>query len=119
MQAMERGDVPAIVALLTEDAVWSMPPWPEWYGGLAAITTFLGEFALKDVSWRHLPTHASGQPAVGCYMLSDDGSRYELSVIDVLTLEGSRIAAVTAFLTPEVYRRFGLPETLPLASRTA
>ena len=28
--------------------------------------------ALKDVSWRHLPTHASGQPAVGCYMLSDD-----------------------------------------------
>ena len=35
-------------------------------------------------------------------------------MIDVLTLSGARIAAVTAFLTPEVYRRFGLPESLPL-----
>jgi RNA polymerase sigma-70 factor, ECF subfamily len=113
MQAMERGDIPAVVALLTEDAVWSMPPWAEWYGGLGAITVFLRECALNDVSWRHLPTHASGQPAVGCYMLSEDRSRYELKVIDVLTLSGARIAAVTAFLTPGVYRRFGLPETLP------
>jgi RNA polymerase sigma-70 factor, ECF subfamily len=117
MGAMERGDVPAVVALLTEDATWSMPPFAEWYGGLGAITVFLRKVALKDVSWRHLPTHASGQPAVGCYMLSDDGSRYELKVIDVLTLRGARIAAVTAFLTPEVYGRFGLPETLPPDSR--
>ena len=114
MQAMERGDIPAVVALLTEDATWSMPPFAEWYRGLGAITVFLSEHALHEVSWRHLPTHASGQPAVGCYMLNDERGRYELSVIDVLTLEGARIAAVTAFLTPEVYRRFGLPESLPL-----
>jgi hypothetical protein len=47
-------------------------------------------------------------------MLNDERGRYELNVIDVLTLEGSRIASVTAFLTPEVFRRFGLPESLPL-----
>jgi RNA polymerase sigma-70 factor, ECF subfamily len=114
MRAMEQGDIPAVVALLTEDAIWSMPPWAEWYRGLGAITIFLREHALNDVSWRHLPTHASGQPAVGCYMLSTDRSCYELRVIDVLTLAGSRIAAVTAFLTPEVFRRFGVPESLPL-----
>jgi RNA polymerase sigma-70 factor (ECF subfamily) len=114
MQAMERGDIPAVVALLTEDATWSMPPFAEWYRGLGSITVFLSEHALHEVSWRHLPTHASGQAAVGCYMLNDERSRYELGVIDVLTIEGSRIASVTAFLTPEVFRRFGLPESLPL-----
>jgi RNA polymerase sigma-70 factor (ECF subfamily) len=119
MEAMERADIPAVVALLTEDATWSMPPFAEWYDGLGAITVFLREFALNEVSWRHLPTHASGQPAVACYALSADASRYELHVIDVLTLDGSRIAAVTAFLTPEVYRRFGLPATLPLVDPRA
>jgi RNA polymerase sigma-70 factor (ECF subfamily) len=113
MQAMERSDIPAVLALLTEDATWSMPPFADWYKGVDAITGFLAEVALKDVSWRHLPVHASGQPAVGCYMLSAERGVYELQVIDVLTLVGSRIAAVTAFLTPEVFRRFGLPETLP------
>jgi hypothetical protein len=49
-------------------------------------------------------------------------------VLDVLTLEGERIAGVTGFvspwvaerfgptgefMTPEVFRRFGLPDELP------
>lgn len=30
-----------LVALLTEDATWSMPPAPSWYRGHAAIAAFL------------------------------------------------------------------------------
>jgi RNA polymerase sigma-70 factor (ECF subfamily) len=54
-----------------------------------------------------VPTRANGQVAVGCYMW--DGSRYAPYVIDVLTLDGDRIAAVTAFIDASLFVPFGLP----------
>ena len=115
MDAMERGDVTAVVALLTEDATWSMPPIPSWYDGPDAIAVFLRDQALA-VPWRHAATRANGQLAVGCYALHDAGTRYVPGVLDVLELRGRRIAAVTGFVTPEVFPRFGLPDGLPRAS---
>ena len=112
IDAFERGDVDALVALLTEDATWSMPPVPTWYRGLAAITAFLNEGPVRT-RWRHLSTVANGQPAVGCYMWDPQRQRYEAKVLDVLTLRGERIAAVTAFIDGRLFPRFGLPETLP------
>ena len=112
--AMERADIPAVLALLTEDATWSMPPWASWFNGLDAIAVFLRDEALDGVTWRHVITHANGQPAVGCYILEGDGDRYLPAVIDVLTLDGDRIASVTAFVTPAIFPWFGLPESLPV-----
>jgi RNA polymerase sigma-70 factor (ECF subfamily) len=114
MDAMERADVDAVIAMLTEDATWSMPPYASWFRGHEAITVFLRENALKEQSWRHTATHANGQIAVACYMLSEGGTHYEPHVIDVLTFEGTRIAAVTAFVDSDVFPRFNLPESLPL-----
>ena len=37
IDAWERGDVGAILALLAEDATFTMPPLPTWYRGHAAI----------------------------------------------------------------------------------
>ena len=39
--AFERDDIDGVVALLTEDAVVSMPPEPEWHQGRAAVEAFL------------------------------------------------------------------------------
>jgi RNA polymerase sigma-70 factor (ECF subfamily) len=111
--AMERGDVDAVVALLTEDATWSMPPWASWYRGHAAIELFLRENALNCRAWRHVPARANGQVAVGCYLLNAERRTYLPGVLDVLTLDGARITAVTAFVTPEIFASFGLPDALP------
>jgi RNA polymerase sigma-70 factor (ECF subfamily) len=65
--------------------------------------------------WRHLPARANGQPAVGCYTWDPGSGVYRARVLDVLSLDGARIAAVTAFLAPAVFRSFGLPDELAAA----
>jgi len=124
--AMERGDADTLVSMLTEDATWSMPPHPTWFRGVPSIRDWL----IRDpctVRWRHLPARANGQLAVGCYIFDRDKGDYAAAVIDVLTMAGDRIAAVTGFLTfdlvdlpggrqitsAEVFARFGLPARLP------
>lgn len=111
-EALEQGDVDTLLALLTEDATWAMPPTPVWYQGYEAIRVFLhgGPFTVR---WRHLATRANGQLAVAGYVWSEEQATHRAYVLDVLTLRGSRIAAVTAFLDPEVFARFGLPSELP------
>nr|WP_281292386.1 nuclear transport factor 2 family protein [Kitasatospora atroaurantiaca] len=62
--AFERGDADALVALLTEDVTWSMPPLAHWYHGIEAVTDFAVRAPLtRCPSWRHLATSANGQPA--------------------------------------------------------
>jgi RNA polymerase sigma-70 factor, ECF subfamily len=109
--ALERGDVEAMVALLAEDVTWSMPPWREWYRGLGDVRAFLADKPMTQ-AWRHLPAHANGQLAVGCYMRDDDGV-FGAYVIDVIELRGDRIASVTGFfLDPERFPAFGLPTVM-------
>jgi RNA polymerase sigma-70 factor (ECF subfamily) len=110
--ALERRDTAAILALLTEDATWSMPPLTSWFRGPEQISGFLAT-GPHNVTWAHVPTRANGQLAVGCYSLSAATGRYEGHVLDVLTLDGERIAAVTAFIDPSLFAVFGLPESLP------
>jgi RNA polymerase sigma-70 factor, ECF subfamily len=112
MAALDRGDLDEIVAMLAEDATWSMPPTPERYAGLDSISDFLTAGPLHE-RWRHLPAHANGQPAVGCYLWDPERRAYVADVIDVLTLRGERIEAVTAFLDSDLFASFGLPDELP------
>jgi RNA polymerase sigma-70 factor (ECF subfamily) len=109
VDAWERGDLEAIVAMLVEDATISMPPMPLWYSGREAIAAFLGARALRE-RWRFLPTRANGQLAFGTYMWDAGRGTYVASAIDVLTLRGSRVEAITAFISPEIFRSFGLPD---------
>jgi RNA polymerase sigma-70 factor, ECF subfamily len=111
IDAFERADVEGLVAILTEDVAWTMPPLGTWYQGLDAVIPFLVEYPLSD-RWRHLPVRASGQLAVGCYLWRAEERQYAAAVLDVLTLRGDRIAEVTGFVTPRLFARFGLPDRL-------
>jgi RNA polymerase sigma-70 factor (ECF subfamily) len=112
--AIERGDTDALVALLTEDVTWEMPPLPHWYRGLDAVTDFAVRVPLTGCgSWRHLPTSANGQPAMGCYLWDDDAGAHVGWSINVLTFRGDRIAEVTSFIGPDHFALLGLPASLP------
>jgi RNA polymerase sigma-70 factor, ECF subfamily len=112
--ALERGDADALVALLTEDVTWSMPPLPHWYRGIEAVTDFAVQVPLTGCgSWRHLPTGANGQPAVGFYLWNDDAGAHLAWSITVLTLRGEHIAEITSFIGADHFAPFGLPASLP------
>jgi RNA polymerase sigma-70 factor (ECF subfamily) len=111
--ALEDGDADALVALLTEDVTWSMPPLPCWYRGLDAVMDFAVRVPMTDCgSWRHLATRANGQPATGCYLRRDDDDTYRAWSVNVFTLRGDRIAEITSFIGPEHFTLLGLPTAL-------
>ena len=123
IDAWEQGDVDAILAMLAEDATFTMPPLPTWYRGHDAIALFLTRFALRD-QWRLVPARANGQLAFGCYAWDAEAGSHTALSLDVLTLEGTRASEVTSFVTPytrgparerfaaQVFERFGLPDRL-------
>jgi RNA polymerase sigma-70 factor (ECF subfamily) len=112
--ALERRDTDGLVALLTEDVTWAMPPLPHWYQGLRAVTDWAVRVPLGSCgSWRHLPTGANGQPAVACYLWDDAAGAHLAWAVNVLTLRGDRIACVTSFLGRDQVTAFGLPTSLP------
>jgi RNA polymerase sigma-70 factor (ECF subfamily) len=108
VDAMERSDVDAVIAQLTADATWSMPPDSTWYQG-EALRAFLVEWPLTN-RWRHLPARANAQPAIGCYRWDEQAGLFVPEALDVYTIRGDRVAAVTAFRTKGIFPRFGLPE---------
>jgi len=100
--AFERADIAALTRLLTEDAVWQMPPNPAWFAGRDSVIGLLAA-RLRNKGTRLVPLRANGQPGFAMYHNSD------AFAVQVITLRGPAIAAVTAFHDPAHVRRFGLP----------
>ena len=111
--AFVRGDVPAIVGLLTEDAWFAMPPHPEHAPGRDAVSASWLMPERAPTGLRYVNARANGQVALGTYAWDAEAGLHLAIALDVLTLQGDRVAGVVAFRTPEVFRRFGLPDTLP------
>ncbi|WP_308257405.1 sigma-70 family RNA polymerase sigma factor [Pseudonocardia lacus] len=109
--AWEAGDVDGIVAMLTDDARYAMPPQPAWFEGRAAIREFLIGGPLGS-QWLFRPARANGQLAFATYLRERPHERWVAGGLDVLALRGDRIAEVVSFLGPEVFVAFGLPTSL-------
>jgi RNA polymerase sigma-70 factor (ECF subfamily) len=112
VEAWERLDVDSFVALLKEDATYTMPPIPQWYVGRDAIGKFF-RFAWRLYDgYRMVPTAANGQPAFAAYSRSRADAPWEAHSIHVLTLDQDMISRVTLFAKPDgpkLFPAFGLP----------
>jgi len=113
--ALERGDITAIVALLTDDAWLTMPPLPFEYQGRDAIGNFLYTVSYRrgNRRLRLIPTRANGQPAFGLYVRDLYTPVSHAHGLIVITLADDRIRAMTGFIDSGVLARLGLPRTLP------
>jgi RNA polymerase sigma-70 factor (ECF subfamily) len=111
--AFEDKDIPAIVELFTQDAVWEMPPFTAWYQGAENIGRLVATQCPAEGpgDMRLIPTRANGQPAFGLYMRGADDV-YRAFNLPVLTVTTSGITHVASFFDLSLFATFGLPETL-------
>jgi RNA polymerase sigma-70 factor (TIGR02960 family) len=111
--AVQSGDIDDIVALLTDDALLTMPPQPLEYQGHRAIAAFLRQRGeLRGRPLRVVPTRANTQPAFGCYLPDPHTAIAHPYGLIVLTLAADAVAAITWFADTGVFPHFGLPRTL-------
>jgi RNA polymerase sigma-70 factor (ECF subfamily) len=100
VEAWERGDVDAVVAMLTEDVALAMPPLASWFEGRPAVSVFLSGWPLSGAwRWRHVRARANGQAAIGCYCWDDGEDAYLPFALELLALDGTKIKEITAFVT--------------------
>jgi RNA polymerase sigma-70 factor (TIGR02960 family) len=109
--AFQNADVDGLVAVLTEDARYEMPPFITWFHGGAAIGAFLGPRMRGFGETPVIRTSANGQPAVALYPATADG-QHRLHALHVLTLVSQGVGRVVAFMDIDALRRFDLPEEL-------
>jgi RNA polymerase sigma-70 factor (ECF subfamily) len=110
VRAYESGDVQAVVALLSKDAVLTTPLSPAEFSGRELCERFL-EVAFQR-TYRLIPTRANGQPGFGVYVNDPLTGVARATGMLLLTLVGDRITRITHF-DNSVLTQFGLPRTIP------
>jgi RNA polymerase sigma-70 factor (ECF subfamily) len=99
VEAWERNDVEAVVSMLAEDAAITMPPLSTWYSGHDGIGEWLGLSPLNGTfRWKHLLTHANGQPALAAYHWDRSLGVYTPFSLGVMSLRGEEVLEVDYFI---------------------
>lgn len=110
--AWERRDITAMVALLAEDARFTMPPLPSWFSGRHFVAKFFAERVFRT-PWRLQPLRANGQPGFACYMQQIGDDRFRPGGVVLLRVHEGLVQAIDSFIDPAVCRRFGMADELP------
>jgi RNA polymerase sigma-70 factor (TIGR02960 family) len=107
----ERGDTDGAVALLREDVRITMPPHPWLFEGIQAMRELMAN-AEGIGEWRLVPTRANRMPTAASYLRRPGDSEFRAFKLDVLRVEGGRIAEITTF-DATLFPAFGLPPVFP------
>ncbi|HEY8043744.1 MAG TPA: RNA polymerase subunit sigma-70, partial [Streptosporangiaceae bacterium] len=111
MRAWQDCDIPALAALLREDATLSMPPQQIHIVGRGHVADF---FATVPAAGRLdlirlVATRANGHPALAAYLPDDSTEGCRGYGIMVVTLADDQVATITGFADPQLFPVFGLP----------
>ena len=113
IEAFERYDIEALVTVLHEDALQSMPPYEMWLRGAVDIGRWMLGPGSECRGSRLVPLMVNGSPGVAQYRPSGPGGRHEPWSIHVIEVSDGRVSRLTQFLdTTRLFPLFGLPATL-------
>ncbi|MGH3333993.1 MAG: RNA polymerase subunit sigma-70 [Nocardioidaceae bacterium] len=114
IDAHQRCDAEAALAIAAKDLRITMPPTPMCFDGRDTISPLLkSAFGRdRDGDWRLLPTMANRMPTAASYLRRPGDTLFRAFKFDLLRIEGDEIAEITTF-GPELFEAFGLPQILP------
>jgi RNA polymerase sigma-70 factor (ECF subfamily) len=113
MAAWDAVDIDRLVALLTEDAVMTMPPERLRVAGARAIGDFFGTVP-REGRLDEMPlvaTYANRQPALAAYAPGEGGTRRPYGLM-VLQVDGGLVSGIFGFPDPWLFEQCGLPREL-------
>jgi RNA polymerase sigma-70 factor, ECF subfamily len=111
VEAFERYDIPAVVALMREDAVLSMPPWDTWLQGRDDVGDWMLGPGIACKGSRLVPIDVNGTAGYASYKPAPSG-RLEPWAIQVIEVADGRIVGHHNFIGAELFAHFGLPPHL-------
>ena len=108
VEAFERYDIPALVQLLRDDVILSMPPFDLWFRGRDELAAWFLGHGIVCQGGRLIPIDVNGDTGFGNYHLVAPGV-WEPWAIQIIEIAGGRIVGHHNFLSPELFESFGLP----------
>ena len=106
--AWERADIDALVALLSDDAQFTMPPLPAWFDGRDNVAMFFRE-RIFETPWRIRPLEINCQPGIATYIQQPGEAGFTLGAVNALSIRDGRISRLNGFLDPAVLRHTHIP----------
>jgi len=112
VDAWNAGDLPALIGLLHQDIVMTMPPWHKTFIGRDAVTAFMSAVWPRHDGFRAIATTANDQPAAAVYTLRDGA--YRAHSLHVLAGSGAvrELVLYAPPLAAALFPAFGLEVVL-------
>ena len=113
--ATEQLDTDSLTRLLRDDALFTMPPWPDAYVCNRATVEGWVESGMgqpPSTEFTSVLTSANRLPAAAFYVRKPGDALYRPNMLDILRIEDGSVVEVTAFELAGRIDAFGLPETI-------
>ncbi|MET0693669.1 MAG: RNA polymerase subunit sigma-70 [Propionibacteriaceae bacterium] len=113
IDAHERLDAEAALAVASQDIRVTMPPYAHFFDGYDMLAPLMRRAfgPERDGEWRVLPTSVNRMPAGACYLQRPGDSEFRAFKMDVLRIQGDKICEITTF-GPMWFGACGLPDIL-------
>jgi len=113
IDAHQRGDVAASVALMSKEIRITMPPLPNCEVGIDVVAALLPKAFDRESwgEWRLVAAWANRQPAAVSYLRRPGDTQFRAFKVDVLRVRGGLVEEITTF-NADLVEAFGLPQIL-------